>query len=411
MSTDQAGSPWRGPSGPSRNRSTKGRYIAAAVVIVVCIAVTRGLVLAASSSLSSEGSTSATTLATLAPPTTALGVEAASSADDDFRWDRLPEYDDEIAADLMSLDAGSTLSLTLAGDPLSDGRPVVRGALTGVVVSVSDLIYAAQRPDQLGTTESGPVPFQMALPSDAEVNSSAARAAASAGTVDLEAAFQNAAAMEGVPVDLLKAISWVESRWRPDARSYVGAMGMMQLMPRTAEWLSTQIGGSPAALNPWNPEHNIRMGARFIAYLIQWANGDLERALIAYNQGPGSLVKSGAYPSARRYAYMVMELRARFGGPIFTAPATTEPPATEPPAPETTSTTNPPVSTSTPASTSGTTTPGTSAPATSSPTTAPATSTPTTAPATTSPTTAPATSTPTSAPATTAPATTAPSGP
>ena len=390
MSNPHGGTPWGGSSGSARNRSSKARYIAAAVVVLVCIAVTRGLVLAASSSLASGDAVSGTTLATLPSPTTATAVDPAA-AGDDFRWDQLPEFDDQIAADLLALEAGSSLSLTMSGDPLSDGGPVVRGALTGVVVGVSDLIYSAQRPSASGGGRIDPVAFQMAMPSDSEVNSSAQRAAAAAGTIDLEFAFQNAAAMEGVPVDLLKAISWVESRWRPDARSYVGAMGMMQLMPRTAEWLSSQIGGSPSALNPWNPEHNIRMGARFIAYLIQWANGDLERALIAYNQGPGSLVSKGVYPSARRYAYMVMELRSRFGGPIFTPPPSTAPPATE----ATTASTEAPVTTVPP--TTESTSSATSAPVSTTPSTAPVTTAPpTTAPATTAPPASSSTTTSTS---------------
>jgi soluble lytic murein transglycosylase len=93
----------------------------------------------------------------------------------------------------------------------------------------------------------------------------------------------------GLDPALVAAVIQVESRFDPLAVSPVGAMGLMQLMPPTARWLLEKREG-PAQIRPaqlFNPILNVELGTGYLAQLMSRFDGDLTRALIAYNAGPG----------------------------------------------------------------------------------------------------------------------------
>ena len=121
----------------------------------------------------------------------------------------------------------------------------------------------------------------------------------------------DAAAIEfGVPADLFKAMTWLESGWQNDKVSSTRAVGIGQLMPDTIAFVNDVLLRS--RLDPGRPEHNIRMSARFLAYLLRQNGGDVSRALSSYYQGLASVRRQGPLPQTNRYVANVLALRQKF---------------------------------------------------------------------------------------------------
>lgn len=106
----------------------------------------------------------------------------------------------------------------------------------------------------------------------------------------------------GLSPDLLEAVVWQESRWRPDAVSPAGARGLTQLMPGTAR----QLGVDPA-----DPLAALDGGARYLRMQLDLFGGDVERALAAYNAGPGRVQRAGRVPNIRETQIYVASIMAR----------------------------------------------------------------------------------------------------
>lgn len=124
----------------------------------------------------------------------------------------------------------------------------------------------------------------------------------------LFAYFDHWAHVYDIDPSLLKAIGWVESRWRYDVVSHRGAIGVGQLMPKTVEFVGRLIGEE---LDPWRPAQNIQMCARFFRYLLD-ETGDVDEALAAYYQGLGALRAQGMYRDTRPYVRNVQAARRYF---------------------------------------------------------------------------------------------------
>jgi soluble lytic murein transglycosylase-like protein len=100
---------------------------------------------------------------------------------------------------------------------------------------------------------------------------------------------------------LLAAMIEAESSFDPKAVSPVGALGLMQVMPATA--------GSYEAVELLNPRVNLDQGARYLSWLLERFEGDLELALAAYNAGPGAVEKyRGVPPYRETRAYLARVL-------------------------------------------------------------------------------------------------------
>jgi soluble lytic murein transglycosylase-like protein len=126
---------------------------------------------------------------------------------------------------------------------------------------------------------------------------------------------REASRMHGVDYSLLKAVIATESGFNPNAVSPKGAVGLMQLIPPTAQRYGvTASKGSTIAKKLTDPGTNIRAGARYLADLIRMFPGRLDLALAAYNAGEGAVQRAGNripnYPETQNYVKTVMQLHA-----------------------------------------------------------------------------------------------------
>jgi soluble lytic murein transglycosylase-like protein len=114
------------------------------------------------------------------------------------------------------------------------------------------------------------------------------------------AAIREAAAASGISPDLIAAVAWRESGFQSDARSRVGAEGLMQLMPSTAKDLG---------VDPRSDGDNLKGGAQYLNRLMRRYKGDLTRVLAAYNAGPAAVDRQGGalqFKETRAYVDAVL---------------------------------------------------------------------------------------------------------
>jgi soluble lytic murein transglycosylase-like protein len=119
---------------------------------------------------------------------------------------------------------------------------------------------------------------------------------------ELERIVQETAARHRVDPALVRAVIAAESGWKPDAVSRKGAQGLMQLVPGTAE----QLGVS----DTFDPAQNVDGGVKYLRILLERYNGDLDKALAAYNAGPSAVDRARGvpnYPETRAYVQKVTD--------------------------------------------------------------------------------------------------------
>lgn len=107
----------------------------------------------------------------------------------------------------------------------------------------------------------------------------------------------------GLSPDLVKAVALVESNMKPDAVSPKGAMGLMQLMPATAEAYGVE--------DPFDPDQSLAGGAALLRDLLREFRGDVDLALAAYNAGSGAVRRYGGIPAYRETRNYVKKVQAK----------------------------------------------------------------------------------------------------
>lgn len=128
----------------------------------------------------------------------------------------------------------------------------------------------------------------------------------------LRPVFTEFARIAGVPADLAMGLAWQESGWQVHRVSSTGAVGVMQLMPATVDFVSRILLRQSANLDPHDPAANIRMGTRFLRYLLDRTGGDVDTALASYYQGLRSVRERGVFSATERFVANVKALRQRF---------------------------------------------------------------------------------------------------
>jgi LysM repeat protein len=124
-------------------------------------------------------------------------------------------------------------------------------------------------------------------------------------------ALQMAAFEFAIPVDLLMALAWQESGWQQHLVSDAGAVGLMQILPETAEWtVDALMRDSPDWYN--SVDGNARVGAAHFRHLLVLSGGDESLAVAAYYQGWEALNTIGIYQETKVYVANVMALRPEF---------------------------------------------------------------------------------------------------
>lgn len=116
----------------------------------------------------------------------------------------------------------------------------------------------------------------------------------------VNAAIAGASEKYGIDENMIRSIIKLESSFQPFSLSTSGAMGLMQLMPFTAEWLSVT--------NPYNIEENIQGGTEYYRDQLARFDGNVEKALAAYNKGPNAVIEyDGVPPEAESYVKRVLQ--------------------------------------------------------------------------------------------------------
>ena len=199
----------------------------------------------------------------------------------------------------MILRAGCTVALlALASLPLPAQADVLEIGPAGEARWVAGPHSVASAP--AAAEPLSEVPAEAALLADR----ASARSAFSAQTLpDAYAAkVHELAARFDLSPALIEAVVWQESRWRAEAVSPVGARGLAQLMPGTAR----EMG-----VDPGDPFANLEGGARYLRQQLDRFDGDVEKALAAYNAGPGRVMAANGIPAIRETQNYVSSVMGR----------------------------------------------------------------------------------------------------
>ncbi len=205
-------------------------------------------------------------------------------------------------------DGGTTTYVVKAGDTLSE-IAAAAGVSTRALVNVNGIgnanfIRIGQRltiPAGSRVVSADPAAGYTRLPSKLRANPS---------RLSLIPSFERWSNHYGVPTDLVMAVAYRESGWQTTAVSPKGAIGVGQIMPRTADWIAGELIQIPE-LDPYNPDDNIRMSARFLAWLLGYM-GSVDAALAGYYQGPGSVAARGYYDDTQAYIENIGQIRHMF---------------------------------------------------------------------------------------------------
>lgn len=124
---------------------------------------------------------------------------------------------------------------------------------------------------------------------------------------------------QGVDPSFIHAVIWQESKYKTDAESHAGAVGLMQLMPAAAERFGCADRNDPAS--------NIAAGTKYLSWLLKRFDGNVELALAGYNAGEGSVDKYDGIPpykETKNYVKIISERYGKTYHPVLPPPEAAE---------------------------------------------------------------------------------------
>ncbi len=173
-------------------------------------------------------------------------------------------------------------------------------------LGISPLLLAKENGLKLATVI---VPGQkLLLPVGAKSSEQGLAALPSAGGVTqaaVRASLDRWSSVYGVDPKLARATAWMESGFRPDVVSSVGALGVMQLLPGTWEWIDEVL---LRTTTPRTYDGNVRVGVRYLRWLLDEFDGDTRLALAGYYQGAQAVRDRGIFDDTKRYVAIILKL-------------------------------------------------------------------------------------------------------
>ena len=135
-----------------------------------------------------------------------------------------------------------------------------------------------------------------------------ARLAADGVPVDrdtVRSAIERWSATYGVDPKLARALAWMESGFQEDVVSSAGAVGVMQLLPETWQWVDTILLGEAT---PRTYDGNVRAGVRYLRWQLDQFDGDQRLALAGYYQGARAVRERGLFDDTKQYVSVILQL-------------------------------------------------------------------------------------------------------
>jgi soluble lytic murein transglycosylase-like protein len=131
---------------------------------------------------------------------------------------------------------------------------------------------------------------------------------ASSDVASVRASLDRWSAHYGVDQKLVRALAWMESGYQQRVVSSVGAMGVMQLLPATWDYVTQVLIGKPV---PRTADGNVRVGVVYLKHLLEAFGGDEQLALASWYQGERSVRRRGPYAETNAFVADVLALRLR----------------------------------------------------------------------------------------------------
>ena len=206
---------------------------------------------------------------------------------------------------------------TVASGETLWGIAVRYGTSVGAIAAANGLadpsyVRTGQRLTVPGASVSGGAGLGGAVPAVTSGSMPASMAALVARRDGVRQLIAAEAQRQGVPIAFALAVAWQESGWQQGVVSSAGAIGVMQLIPATGDWVAASMLGTPVDLT--DATSNVRAGVRLLAHYIERYGGDRRLALAAYYQGQAATDRHGIYPVSRQYISSILALEALFGG-------------------------------------------------------------------------------------------------